>query len=136
MPKLQINSDAANLARDVAHALTVASPLDLMTYKLESSRAVRGGTYYAIDETFPIPPVRKHIADHANNCADCADFHRWRAAYEARCSDNALEPLPRMVAPATLVQESLAAFPAKDASNSEWVGLLALMIENGANDET
>ena len=135
MPKLQINADAANLARDVALSLTVASPLDLMTYRSQRSRALRGGTYYAIDETFPIPPVRKHIADHAYNCVDCSDFHRWRAVYEARCSENAIEPLPRMVAPATLVENSLAAFPTKDAPNSEWVGLLALMIENGAVDE-
>lgn len=133
MAKPKVNKHAARVASELARVVAVVSPFDLTFIKVGRGEWMfRSGTTYRSD-SFPIPPLRDHLEDHPETlgeftCANCSDFHGWRKAYERRCIEAGVEPLPVMVAPSTLHREG-AGYPALDAPQSAFLGFVARMIE-------
>lgn len=124
----KIDPAAAELAAAVSAVLAQVSPKDLCTVPIDrGSYMLRGGLYYDASESYPVPPVRHSTVEHAG-CADCADFARWRSAYEQWATEQGIKVLPVMVAPATIERDGLAPVPHLTDPPHLWVAFVTAMI--------
>jgi len=133
MAKLKIDAESVELAAALYLVLQSMNPLELCTYRMGSrARSWQVGNYYNLPEAYPVPPLRAHTTEHPDSCPDCADFRRWRAAYEARITADQKTPLPQMVAPDPLFREELTPELRSGASSAEWLNLVAVMISQAS----
>lgn len=124
----KIDPTAAELAAATSAVLAQVSPKDLCTVPIaRGSYMLRSGLYYDAKDSYPVPPVRHSTAEHAS-CADCADFARWRLAYEEWATEQDVAVLPVMVAPATIEHDGLAPVPHLTDPPHKWVAFVGAMI--------
>ncbi len=133
MPRTSPDPGAIALAGQVLAVVRQVPFRKLCTVpRSHGSYAARSGLYYRADDEYPNPPVRAHLEDHGSGCANCADFAYWRRTYLARAEENGVDPLPAMVAPATIEREGHAPLPHVTDPDDMWIGFVATMIRLAA----
>lgn len=133
MTRKKPNDELASLADGVALVLATVDPLSLCSHRAgKNTRSWQSGRMYDKVRDYPLPPLRPH-PDHApsrlGECADCAAYKLWRSAYAQRATQSGDPVLPEMVAPYGLPEDVTSALNPFHMSGSDWLGLVATMIE-------
>ena len=116
------------LAEQLLAVTRQVHPKELASVRLGTSGLTpRSGVSYEAERTYPIPPLRDCVIE--DDCANCDDYRRWRREYERWARTTGVEVLPQMIAPTRISWDQLAAIPTRNAPTSEWLALVASMIE-------
>lgn len=125
------DADLAELSHATALVLSELDAQDLCSYRTGPYRTWWGGAYYHAERRYPYPPLSAHSPhppSRYGDCADCDDFSRWRRAYVEWAHDAGRLVMPEMVAPLALDDSALTGLNPHDATASEWLKLVSLMI--------